>query len=156
MPSTRFYLPRERSSVLQHLRGTNCSCSEAPTQIPSSEGKCQELLRCEAPMECSPTIQTIHQHSFGFRSTRRSQLCIFLSVHLGQLDPKWKSESFHPFIFILARMWYKIPEQISARKNLHLYSNASECGLQKYFRSFFKVWETFSQFSNLLNLTTAG
>lgn len=130
---------RAQESVYPGKLRTNCSCS----QDPSLPGKEPELLRCEAPMESPPTIQTCSQenHLTGTDLASGAQgghsSAFFCQYTQDSYTP---IENLSPFICSspsLQGCGIKYQNRALPEKNLHLHSNASQCELQKYLGCFF-------------------
>lgn len=128
----------QSSSGLQQPPRTHLPLSEALTQTPPCQGRCQQLSRPQAPMEHSATIQTWSQgnhltHPALASGAQGGHNWVFLCRYIQ--DCYTPTENLSPFICsssFLQGYGIKYQNRSLPEKSLHLHSNASECGLQKY------------------------
>lgn len=142
MPGTLFYLPRavQCCSTLPGTRRlrTNLVMLRGTKTDSSLQARCQELLKCEVPMEHAPTIQTWSQENHLTNTALASAAqgghsCVFFCQYIW--DSYTPIENLSPFIHSSSSLQgcdIKHQNRSLPEKTLHLHSNVSECGLQKY------------------------
>lgn len=143
MPGTLLHLPRAARGCSTLPEQT---CSFRGTHTASScQGRCQQLPSSEVPMEHSPTAQTWcrenHLTNTALASgAQAGHNCAFLCWYIQDCyTPIENLSTFTCSSSFLQGYGIKYQNRSLPEKTLHLHSNSSECGLQKYLSFFFHV-----------------